>query len=52
MRIVKDGYLIKDYELQEVLTEAHRLDMEMLLVMMQTIAVALAREEFLRPQAA
>jgi len=49
MRIVKDGYLIKDYELQEVLIEAHRLDMEMLLVMRQTIAEALAREEVLLP---
>ena len=40
MRIVKGGYLIKDYELQEVLTEAHRLDAEMLVVMRQTIAEA------------
>ena len=45
MRIVKHGYLIKDYELQDVLTEAHKLDAEMLLVMRQTIAEALAREE-------
>jgi len=45
MRIVKQGYLIKDYELQDVLTEAHKLDAEMLLVMRQTIAEALAREE-------
>jgi hypothetical protein len=45
-RIVKDGYLIKDDELQEVLIEAHRLDEEMLLVMRQTIGEALAREEF------
>ena len=52
MRIVKHGYLIKDYELQEVLTEAHRLDLEMLLVMRQTIAEALTREEASRPQAA
>ena len=49
MRIVKDGYLIKDYELQDVLTEAHRLDVEMLLVMRQTIAEALAREEVSPP---
>jgi hypothetical protein len=52
MRIVKQGYLIKDYELQDVLTEAHKLDAEMLLVMRQTIAEALAREEVLSPQAA
>ena len=51
MRIVKQGYLIKDYELQDVLTEAHKLDAEMLLVMRQTIAEALAREEVLSPQA-
>ena len=52
MRIVKQGYLIKDYELQDVLTEAHKLDAEMLLVMRQTIAEAVAREEVLSPQAA
>jgi hypothetical protein len=52
MRIVKQGYLIKDYELQDVLTEAHKLDAEMLLVMRQTIAEAMAREEVLSPQAA
>jgi hypothetical protein len=53
MRIVKQGYLIKDYELQDVLTEAHKLDAEMLLVMRQTIAEALAHEELgtLRAQA-
>jgi hypothetical protein len=38
--------------LPEILTEAHSLDAEMLLVMRQTIAEALAREEVLRPQAA
>jgi hypothetical protein len=52
MRIVKQAYLIKDYELQDVLTEVHKLDAEMLLVMRQTIAEALAREEVLSPQAA
>jgi hypothetical protein len=52
MRIVKHGYLIEDDQLQEILTEAHSLDAEMLLVMRQTIAEALAREEVLRPQAA
>jgi hypothetical protein len=49
MRIVKQGYLIKDYELQDVLTEAHKLDAEMLLVMRQTIAEAMVREEVLSP---
>ena len=52
MRIVKQGYFIKDYELQDVLTEADKLDAEMLLVMRQTIAEALVREEVLSPQAA
>jgi hypothetical protein len=52
MRIVKHGYLIEDDQLQELLTEAHSLDAEMLLVMRQTIAEALAREEVSRPQAA
>ena len=51
MRIVKHGYLIEDYELQELLTEAHSLDSEMLRVMRQTIAEALAGEEVLRPTA-
>ena len=47
MRIVKHGYLIEGDQLQEVLTDA-----EMLTVMRQTIAEALAREEVSRPQAA
>jgi hypothetical protein len=38
MRIVKHGYLIEDDQLQELLTEAHSLDAEMLLVMRQAIA--------------
>jgi hypothetical protein len=51
MRIVKHGYLIEDDQLQELLTEAHSLDAEMLLVMRQTIAEVLAREEEVsRPQ--
>jgi hypothetical protein len=45
MRIVKHGYLIRDDKLQALLTEAHRLDAEMLLVIRQTIAQALASEE-------
>jgi hypothetical protein len=45
MRIVKHGYLIGDDQLQELLTEAHSLDAEMLLVIRQTIAESLAREE-------
>jgi hypothetical protein len=51
MRIVKHGYLIGDDELQDLLTEAHSLDGEMLLVMRQTIAEALAHEEMTRPNA-
>jgi hypothetical protein len=51
MRIVKHGYLIEDDQLQELLTEANSLDAEMLLVMRQTNAEALAREEVSRPTA-
>ena len=49
MRIVKHGYLIEDDQLQKLLTEAHSLDAEMLLVMRQTIAEALARGEVFTP---
>jgi hypothetical protein len=45
MRVVKYGYLIEDDQLQELLAEAHSLDLEMLAVMRQTIAEALAWEE-------
>jgi hypothetical protein len=45
MRAVKDGYLIGNDQLQELLTEAHSLDREMLLVMRHAIAEALARED-------
>jgi hypothetical protein len=38
MRVVKDGYLIGNDQLQELLTEAHSLDREMLLVMRHAIA--------------
>jgi hypothetical protein len=51
MRIVKHGYLIEDDQLQELLTEVDSLDAEMLLVMRQTIAEALAREEVWGPTA-
>jgi hypothetical protein len=49
MRVVKDGVLIGDDQLQELLTEAHSLDYEMLLVMRRAIADTLAREEVSRP---
>jgi hypothetical protein len=52
MSIVKLGYLIEDDQLNGLLTEAHSLDAEMLLVMRQTIAAALACEEVSRPLAA
>jgi hypothetical protein len=52
IRVVKDGYVIEDDHLQELLTEAHSLDREMLLVMRQAIAEALAREDVSRPGAA
>jgi hypothetical protein len=51
MRIIKDGCIIRDDHLQELLTEAHSLDREMLLTMRQVIAESLAREEVSRPTA-
>jgi hypothetical protein len=50
MRVVKDGSIVD--RLEDLLTEAHNLDREMLQVMRQAIAEALAREEVSRPQAA
>ena len=38
MRVVKDGSVIEDGHLQDLLTEAHSLDGEMLHVMRQAIA--------------
>ncbi len=52
MHIVKNGYLIEDDQLLDVLSEAHSLDVQMLGVMRQTIAESLAREEGRRPRAA
>jgi hypothetical protein len=52
MRVIKDGFVIKDDRLQELLTDAHDLDREMLQVMRQTIAAALALGEVPRPHAA
>jgi hypothetical protein len=45
MRVIKDGFVIKDHRLQELLTDAHNLDREMLQVMRQAIAEVLALEE-------
>ena len=52
MRLAKGGYIIDD-QLQKLLMEADSLDREMLLVMTQTVAEALALEELgtLRAQA-
>ena len=52
MRLTKGG-IIEDDQLQKLLMEADSLDREMLLVMRQTVAEALAREELgmLRAQA-
>jgi hypothetical protein len=50
MRVVKDGS-IADH-LQDLLTEAHNLDRQMLQVMRQAIAEVLIREEVSRPRAA
>jgi predicted transcriptional regulator len=43
--------VLRDDHLQELLTEAHSLDREMLLIMRQAIAESLAREEVSRPTA-
>jgi hypothetical protein len=45
MRMIKDGCIIQDDHLQELLTEAHNLDREMLLIMRHAIAQSLACEE-------
>jgi len=45
MCVVKDGYLIEDDQLQGLLTQADRLDREMLLVMRLAIAEGLARQQ-------
>jgi predicted transcriptional regulator len=45
MRIVRDGDIIKDDDLKELMARADSLNREMLLVMRQAIAGALAREE-------
>jgi len=52
MRLTKGG-IIEDDQLQKLLMEADSLDREMLLVMRQTVAEALAHEELgtLRAQA-
>jgi len=53
MRLTKGGHIIEDDQLQKLLMEADSLDREMLLVMRQTVAEALAHEELgtLRAQA-
>ena len=51
MRIIKDGCIIQHDHLHELLTEAHSLDREMLLIMRQAIAESLAREEVSWPAA-
>ena len=44
MRVIKDGDIIEEDDLEQLMAEADRLDREMLLVMRQTIAAALVRE--------
>jgi hypothetical protein len=44
MRLVKNGNIFKDYRLEELLTDAHSLDREILLVMRRAIAEALTRK--------
>src|SRR5689334_9899739 len=51
MRAIKDGSIVEDDRLDELLTVAD-LDRQMLQVMRQAVAEVLAREEVSRPQAA
>jgi flagella basal body P-ring formation protein FlgA len=44
MRVIKDGDIIEDDDLEQLMAEADRLDREMLLMMRQAIAAALVRE--------
>ena len=44
MRVVKDGDIIEQDYLEELIAQADSLDREMLLVMRQAIALALVRE--------
>ena len=44
MRVIKDGDIIEQDDLEQLMAEADRLDREMLLVIRQTIAAALVRE--------
>jgi hypothetical protein len=45
MRVIKDGSIVEDDYLDELLTEADSLNREMLQVMRQAIAEALAHED-------
>jgi hypothetical protein len=44
MRVIKDGEIIEDDDLEQLMAEADGLDREMLLVMRQAIPAALVRE--------
>jgi len=44
MRAIKNGDIIEDDDLEQLMAAADRLDREMLLVMRQAIAAALVRE--------
>ncbi len=44
MRVIKDGDIIEDDDLEQLMAEADSLDREMLLVMRQAIAAVLVRE--------
>jgi len=44
MRVIKDGDIIEQDDLEQLMAEADRLDREMRLVMRQTVAAALVRE--------
>jgi len=52
MRVIKDGSIVENDRLEQILTVAQSLDRQMLQVMRQAIAEVLAREEVSRPQAA
>ena len=52
MRVIKDGSIVENDRLEQILTVAQSLDRQMLQVMRQAIGEVLAREDVSRPEAA
>ena len=52
MRVIKDGSIVENDRLEQILTVAQSLDRQMLQVMRHAIAEVLAREELSRSQSA